>query len=67
MNWTDASKVNATVSPQTPVVDGETAFHRRHSAWDPFEVWLTRVKQPRDRAANVGPVSTSNGSAERGD
>lgn len=20
-------------------------------AWDPYEVWLTRVKQPRDRAA----------------
>jgi hypothetical protein len=21
------------------------------ASWDPYEVWLTRVKQPRDRAA----------------
>jgi hypothetical protein len=34
--------------------------------WDPFEVWLTRVKQPRDqgkrrqsRPVAVGPVTTT--------
>jgi hypothetical protein len=25
-------------------------------AWDPYEVWLTRVKQPRDRG--YGPVGS---------
>jgi hypothetical protein len=23
------------------------------TSWDPHEVWLTRVKQPRDRAARL--------------
>ena len=26
-------------------------------AWDPYEVWLTRVKQPRDR--RFGPLGSS--------
>jgi len=26
-------------------------------AWDPYEVWLTRVKQPRDR--RYGPIGSS--------
>jgi hypothetical protein len=26
-------------------------------AWDPYEVWLTRVKQPRDK--RYGPISSS--------
>lgn len=24
------------------------------TSWDPYEVWLTRVKQPRDRSARQG-------------
>jgi hypothetical protein len=26
-------------------------------AWDPYEIWLTRVKQPRDR--RFGPLGSS--------
>lgn len=26
-------------------------------AWDPYEIWLTRVKQPRDR--RFGPAGSS--------
>ena len=26
-------------------------------SWDPYEIWLTRVKQPRDR--RFGPVGSS--------
>lgn len=26
--------------------------------WDPYEVWLTRVKQPRERSARKAPGST---------
>lgn len=30
------------------------------TAWDPHEVWLTRVKQPRERAAShVAPNAES--------
>ena len=36
-------------------VDGRPAAECRtdvpKGAWDPYEVWLTRVKQPRDRRA----------------
>jgi hypothetical protein len=27
----------------------------RPGAWDPYDVWLTRVKIPRDRKAGSGP------------
>ena len=30
------------------MVSGAGSFAEQ-SAWDPYEVWLTRVKQPRDR------------------
>jgi hypothetical protein len=35
------------------------------AAWDPYEVWLTRVKQPRDRRARslVKPRATPASSA----
>ena len=33
------------------------------AAWDPFEIWLTRVKQPRDRAS----ASQAAGPVRRGD
>ena len=26
--------------------------------WDPYEVWLTRVKQPRERSVRKAPSST---------
>ena len=34
----------------TPVVRDPSAT----GAWDPYEVWLTRVKQPRDRRGAFG-------------
>jgi hypothetical protein len=30
------------------------------TSWDPHEVWLTRVKQPRDRAARLLAGSAMN-------
>jgi hypothetical protein len=29
---------------------GQRMITRRSSGWDPYEVWRTRVKAPRDRA-----------------
>jgi len=37
------------------------------TSWDPLEVWLTRVKQPRDRAALRAAASPSHGERKRQD
>lgn len=54
MSWRDhamaraaTSAENHTGSMSTPVVEIRKA-PLETSAWDPYEVWLTRVKQPRD-------------------
>ena len=52
MNWTDAMKNNADVVSRASA-SSDLAGTRVASttAWDPHEVWLTRVKEPRERAA----------------
>lgn len=47
-------------APEAPVtasrIDaGESGATSPATAWDPYEVWLTRVKQPRDRRALAKP------------
>jgi len=37
------------------------------TAWDPLEVWLTRVKQPRDRAALRAAASPLHDAQKRQD
>jgi len=61
-------KGNATVALLEHVATDRGAFRRTPVAsWDPFDVWLTRIKQPRDRAANSAPAGMSNGIAARRD
>jgi hypothetical protein len=53
-------KSNATVASLEHVANDESSFRRKQAAsWDPFEVWLTRVKQPRDNAAKSATAGTS--------
>ena len=43
------------------VVSAETQAPIVEASWDPYQVWLTRVKQPRDKSARVrrqGRVAT---------
>jgi hypothetical protein len=54
MSWRDSAMTRATSSAETrsasapgPVVEFRKASLET-AAWDPYEVWLTRVKQPRD-------------------
>jgi hypothetical protein len=28
------------------------------ATWDPYDIWLTRIKQPRERAARVARAGT---------
>ena len=38
------------------------------ASWDPYEVWLTRVKQPRERSVRKAPGSAARAApAEIGD
>ena len=68
MNWAETMKQNATVAVPANVTDDGSVIRRTQSAsWDPFEVWLTRIKLPRDSAARSAPAGTSNGIVDRRD
>lgn len=36
-----------------PVNSGQRMIPRRFSGWDPYEVWRTRVKTPREQAPAI--------------
>jgi len=52
MSWAEAMKEQANVaSRDRAYTDGNVLRSTPRISWDPYEVWLTRVKQPRERAA----------------
>jgi len=58
MNWTEAMKETADAASQDRVSTDPNVMRRAIPApWHPYEVWLTRVKQPRDLA--VRPVTSN--------
>lgn len=59
MIWADAMQGNATVASRDidSIADG-SAREGVSDSWDPYNVWLTRVKQPRDRADANSDKST---------
>jgi len=62
MSWSETMKGNATVASLEQVANDESVFRpTQATSWDPFEVWLTRIKQPRDRAAKSALADTSSG------
>jgi hypothetical protein len=66
MKWAEIMKGNATVAVPADVADDESGLRRSQAAsWDPFEVWLTRIKRPRDNAASSAPAGPSSGIADR--
>lgn len=40
-----------TQDPPGAAYDAPSPAASTEASWDPYEVWLTRVKQPRDRSA----------------
>lgn len=52
MNWADFVKnhANAVLRERT-TAERRIFGNAQPNGWDPYEVWLTRVKQPRDRVA----------------
>ncbi len=52
MNWAEAMKENADLASRESISTDATVMSRETSIpWEPHEVWLTRVKLPRDLAA----------------
>ena len=53
MSWAQAMRENARVASRDRVsADANVVRSAPSTSWDPYEVWLSRVKQPRDRAAS---------------
>jgi hypothetical protein len=44
-------KERAAVASREPIASDTVVVQSRQMAWDPHDVWLTRVKQPRELAA----------------
>ena len=53
MSWAEEMKVNADVASRDGhSTDANAIRSATSTAWDPHEVWVTRVKLPRERAAS---------------
>ena len=53
MSWAEAMKENAKAASRNRVsADANVLRSAPSTSWDPDEVWLTRVKQPREQAAD---------------
>jgi len=53
MSWAEAMKVNANSASRDRVsADPNVLRSAPSTSWDPHEVWLSRVKRPRDLAAS---------------
>jgi hypothetical protein len=57
MSWLQAMKEQANVeSRNRSFDDANVTRSATPTSWDPYEVWLTRVKQPRGQAASRDPA-----------
>jgi len=53
MSWAEAMKEHAKSASRDPAsADANVLRSTPSTSWDPYEVWLSRVKQPRDLAAS---------------
>jgi len=60
MNRADAMKDSADAAPHDRGPGDDSDIPAASAAsWDPYEVWLIRIKQPRERAAHVAAASES--------
>ena len=68
MNLAEAVQGNATVALLERVADDTNVARAAQAvSWDSFEVWRTRIKQPRDSAVKSARAGTSNGVLDRRD
>lgn len=61
MNWAEKMHDSLAVAPTIELTrDDSKYFSPEPAHWTPHEVWLTRVKQPRDRAALAAALASGN-------
>jgi len=59
MSWAEAMKENAkAASRDRGSADAHDLRSAPSTSWDSYEVWLTRVKQPREHAAGRFTANT---------
>lgn len=50
-SWSDVMKASAAVTVRDRAAsDGDVVLGTQTAGWNPYEVWLSRIKKPRDRA-----------------
>jgi hypothetical protein len=60
MNPTDGTNADSpTASSERRQDDTDTYRDTQAATWDPYEVWFTRIRQPRERAARIATVTSS--------
>ena len=65
MSWAEAMKENArAASRDRASADANVLRSAPSTSWDSYEVWLTRVKQPRERAADRFTANTEGPGAQ---
>jgi hypothetical protein len=58
MSWTEVVRDHANSSlSERSTADRRIFSNMQPRTWDPYEVWLTRVKQPRERASAAADES----------
>jgi hypothetical protein len=58
MSWAEKMKAHADVSTRDHhSTDANIMRSTTPTSWDPHEVWVTRVKQPRERLARRATTS----------
>lgn len=61
MNWTEAMNKQASAAALDRVSDDALVMRSAPAiSWDPYEVWLNRIKRPRDLAANRDAADAKN-------
>jgi hypothetical protein len=59
MNPTDGTNADNPSASREQAHDDAGVYRDTPAAtWDPYEVWLTRIKQPRERAARIARPSS---------
>jgi len=57
VSWVEAIKEQANIDSRVGGSAEPNVMRSGDSAsWDPYEVWLTRIKQPRGQAASRDPA-----------
>lgn len=68
MNWEDGTNADTSAASRERSGD-DTGVLRDTPAetWSPYEVWRTRIKQPRERAARVEAIGNSSDAISAGE